>query len=111
MNKQLNVILTPTAKEHLSKLTNNEKAIQLGVKKSGCSGFSYVTKVIDIANNVEQLLFKVQGISFMILEKDLLAFENCIMDYKKEGLNYKLIFDNPNALNHCGCGESFGLNF
>ena len=29
------------------------------------------------------------------------------VDYVKQGLNYKFIFNNPNQTGQCGCGESF----
>ena len=31
------------------------------------------------------------------------------VDYVREGINSLLKFDNPNAKDYCGCGESFNL--
>jgi iron-sulfur cluster assembly protein len=110
MLNKFNIILTPNALSHFQKITNGEKAIRLGLKKSGCSGYSYVMNTADLsAQEPQELLIPIQKIPFLVQQKDLNSFENCIVDYKKEGLNYKLIFDNPNAINHCGCGESFSL--
>jgi iron-sulfur cluster assembly protein len=31
------------------------------------------------------------------------------VDIRREGLSVRLRFDNPNSVQTCGCGESFGL--
>jgi iron-sulfur cluster assembly protein len=32
------------------------------------------------------------------------------VDYVKQGLNYKFVFNNPNQTGQCGCGESFTVD-
>lgn len=110
-SKNLTVLLTQSGKSHLEKITKNNEALVLGLKKSGCSGYSYnLSTSKDDIIDPSLLKFNVQNVNFYIKEEHISAFDNCIIDYKKEGLNYKLVFDNPNAYNHCGCGESFNLN-
>lgn len=110
MNKQLSIILTPAAKDHFKRITKENHAIKLSLKKSGCSGFAYSMDVaaVEDLSHYDQL-FQVQDIKFIVPDNAIKAFENCIIDYKREGLNSKVVFDNPNAFNHCGCGESFAL--
>jgi iron-sulfur cluster assembly protein len=35
---------------------------------------------------------------------------NTEIDYVKEGVNGVVRFNNPNAVNECGCGESFSVS-
>lgn len=112
MEKKLSIILTEKAKNHFEKLINKNFIIDLSIKKSGCSGASYkmnTIKLEDIVLSQDKKIHKIQNIPFLINDNDIDFFENCILDYKKEGLNFKLVFDNPNTQNHCGCGESFSL--
>lgn len=112
MEKKPSIILTEKAKQHFEKITNNNIIIDLSINKSGCSGSAYNMKTIkleDITKSKNHRIHKIQNIPFLMNDEDIDSFENCILDYKKEGLNFKLVFDNPNTQNHCGCGESFAL--
>lgn len=110
MNNLLTVILTENARKHFSKLLKEKQALLIGLKKSGCAGFTYTLEVQNLENyNSELKEYTIQGVPFLVKEADISAFNDTIIDYKKEGLNYRLTFDNPNAYNQCGCGESFAL--
>jgi Fe-S cluster assembly iron-binding protein IscA len=37
------------------------------------------------------------------------VLQGTTVDYVREGLNFLLKFENPNAQDHCGCGESFNI--
>lgn len=106
----MSLFLTESAKKHFSKLTQDDKSIQLSLKKSGCSGFSYSLNIVKKEESTEGFeLFNFQSIPFLISSKDMQALNNLVIDYQNQGLNQKLIFDNPNTMNECGCGESFSL--
>lgn len=106
----LNIIFSPEVISHFKKITNSSSLIRIGLEKSGCSGYKYI---LSIDNNKElkseEQLFLINDLSFIVNKNDLPYFNNCILSLKKEGLNQKIVFDNPNAMNHCGCGESFNL--
>ena len=83
--------------------------LQLGVKKSGCSGFKYV---IDFTNEVETdaIVQRIDTDLSIIINKQSLPYLSGIhLDLLKEGLNEKLQFINPNGKDVCGCGESFSI--
>ncbi len=104
------IILTENAKNHFNKLINDNNAISLELKNSGCSSFKYVLNITEQTEMKDkQKIYKFQGIPFIINEIDLRAFNNMIIDYQKDGINNKIVFDNPNTINECGCGESFSL--
>jgi iron-sulfur cluster assembly protein len=84
-------------------------AIKLGVRRAGCSGYEYVidfTKEIN-AENISIAL----GLGQLLISKSDLEnyLEGMHIDYVQDGLNVGLKFENPNAENYCGCGESFNL--
>lgn len=99
------ILLTSQAEEYFSKKINQEKAIQIRLKRSGCSGHSYVLNIVE--KTPDNIMLR--SIPFDILDEDKSILNNVLIDVKKEGLNSKIVFENPQAFNHCGCGESFSL--
>jgi len=82
--------------------------LRLGVKKSGCANFKYVVELADDWQSLEEI-FESQGIQLGIKTEHLPYLKDLILDWVKEGLNETLEFKNPNAVAHCGCGESFAV--
>jgi iron-sulfur cluster assembly accessory protein len=107
------IVLTQAAKAHilayLAKKTDS-KGIRFSVKKTGCSGLSYVIDYIDVVHP-EDMTFPLDDCYVMCLDKKSYPFLNGTeVDYIKQGLNYQFVFRNPNQTGQCGCGESFTVN-
>jgi len=91
---------------------NKPIGIRVGVKKAGCSGYEYVLEhVFENSQREHDLVFSFDEINVIV---DKVIYEKflkggTVMDFRKEGLNEGLAFDNPNVGNQCGCGESFTL--
>lgn len=103
------ITLTQAAADRMSTfLANRGKGIgvRLGVKTSGCSGMAYVMEFVDDLND-DDAVFEERGVKVIIDPKSLLYLDGTEVDYGKEGLNEGFKFNNPNAKNECGCGESF----
>lgn len=96
--------VTDTAKEYLNSIRNG-KSIKLGIKNSGCNGYAYVLDLID--KNDTDLVFNT--IPFAVDESSFKGLNECEIDYQKDGFSSKIVFNNPNVVNSCGCGESFSL--
>lgn len=105
------VKITPDALAQLKTLAETDGAgkagVRLGVKGGGCSGFSYVLEFDDERegdNVIEQ-----DGVRVMMDKKSTIYLKGIVLDYRA-GLQGKgFVFQNPNATNTCGCGESFSV--
>lgn len=82
--------------------------LSLGVKVSGCSGFSYVLGYAD-EQAENETIFEQFGVKVLVKEDDLDKLEGIELDYAKEGINEAFKFRNPNATGECGCGKSFSV--
>ena len=82
--------------------------LRVGVKTSGCSGYSYV---IDYADEISKNdhVFEQNGAKVVVDSESLSFLEGTTLDYRREGLNQVFRFINPNVKDQCGCGESFSV--
>ncbi|MDP6190782.1 MAG: iron-sulfur cluster assembly protein IscA, partial [Gammaproteobacteria bacterium] len=99
------------AADHVSRYLSNRGqglGVRLGVRTTGCSGMAYVLEFVDeIAEQDE--VFESRGVKVVIDPKSMVYLNGTELDYVKEGLNEGFQFNNPNAKNECGCGESFNV--
>ncbi|MBS0286183.1 MAG: iron-sulfur cluster assembly accessory protein [Proteobacteria bacterium] len=96
----------------LEKASKKPMGIRVGVKKAGCSGYEYVLEYAYPENQKPvDYAFTVDEITVLVDKEIYLKFfkGGTVMDFRKEGINEGLQFDNPNVGNQCGCGESFTL--
>jgi iron-sulfur cluster assembly protein len=104
------IILTDDATRHVvSYLKKHETScgIRLSVKKTGCSGLSYVVDYVD-APLPEDITMQLDHDYLICVDKSSFPYlKGMQVDYVKQGLNSKFVFDNPNQTGQCGCGESF----
>lgn len=107
------IIVSDAAKRHLLQYLNKEqvyRGVRLSVKKTGCSGLSYV---IDYLTNFDEkdLVEPLSAVYNLYIDKLSYPFiKGVYIDYVTEGLISKLVFKNPNQTGQCGCGESFTVD-
>ena len=82
--------------------------IRIGVKPTGCSGFSYILEFVDVPE-LDDNEYKFENFSVFVDHKSLLYVSGLEIDYKKVELNEGFEFMNPNEKARCGCGESFTI--
>jgi iron-sulfur cluster assembly protein len=82
--------------------------LRLGIKKVGCSGWTYV---FDFADEVrpEDATFEAHEAKLVIDAESLAAIDGAVLDFRKEGLREAFKVENPNVEATCGCGESFSV--
>jgi len=81
--------------------------LRLGVSGGGCSGLSYKIEFSEPKPNDNVL--EMSNVKILIDPKSAIYLKGIVLDFK-DGLNGKgFVFDNPNAKNTCGCGESFSI--
>ena len=102
---------TPSAIKHIKKILGRlgEKSFRLSVKRSGCSGFSYVVDYIT-SSPPGDLQFPIDSDLVVFVEpRSFPMLKGTHIDYVQKGLTGKLKFINPNQIASCGCGESFSI--
>jgi len=103
------VSLTPTAQEEVRRLLVEEGAagLRLGIKGGGCSGLSYLLEFTDEREG--DTVIEESGFKVFLDRKSTIYLSGIVLDFQS-GLNGRgFVFDNPQASNTCGCGESFSL--
>ena len=106
------VSMTDAAIKHVRKQLekNTEMAgIRLGVKKSGCSGFKYDIEFVEAALDGDIAIQAADDVTLYVAGDAANFVKGTEIDFSKEGLNSTIKFNNPNAKDLCGCGESFSV--
>lgn len=79
--------------------------LRLAVVGGGCSGLSY--KIEFSAPKERDNVIDLNDVKIFIDPKSSIYLKGITLDFR-DGLNGKgFVFENPNAKNTCGCGESF----
>lgn len=85
-------------------------AVRLSVEPAGCSGFGYRVDPAPAIRD-DDAVFESRGIRIVVDRASLPHVQGTTIDMAQAGLARRLRFDNPNAAQTCGCGESFGLRY
>ncbi len=104
------VTLTPKAIEMVKDAMTRENmtgyGIRVGVVGGGCSGFQY-SMDFENAERDGDLVVEQDGIKLYVDPMSSMYLQGVTVDYVVglQGAGFK--FNNPNARNTCGCGQSF----
>lgn len=111
VSPSLAVTLSPQACKYIKEKIQQRKkgiGVRLAVKMAGCSGLKYVFDYVE-NQDPEDYCFTTldQSIAVYVDKKSYPFVKGTEIDYIFEKFNSRLIFNNPNVKNACGCGESF----
>jgi iron-sulfur cluster assembly protein len=110
--EKIGVSFTDAAIAHVIKSMEKRggaKGLRLGVKKTGCSGYSYVVDYVDTLQESDTAFTVASNLTVFIDKSSLPFLQGVKVDYLREGLNGMFKFSNPNEKGSCGCGESFTI--
>ncbi len=87
---------------------NGKKALRVGIKRGGCSGYSYVLELAD-APKAHDIVLEEKGARLFIDGASAEQLDGAEIDYvdSLQGAGFKI--KNPQATKGCGCGNSFGM--
>lgn len=104
------IMLTKSAAERVRTFLDKDGGLglRLGVKKMGCSGWAYTVNLADDIRE-DDIVFENEGVKVVVSPDSLGFIDGSEIDFVSEGLGMTFKFNNPNATEECGCGESFTI--
>jgi iron-sulfur cluster assembly protein len=106
----VSIKLTESAANRVNHFLAQEgrKALRLGVRQTGCSGWAYTVQLDDQVSP-DDIVYEDHGIKVIIDPESHPYLAGSEIDFVADGLNRTFQFNNPNATDECGCGESFTI--
>ncbi|XOV88019.1 MAG: HesB/IscA family protein [Pseudomonadota bacterium] len=106
------ISVTPAAQKHFRDqlARSGARGVRISLKESGCSGFKYEIEEVDAPAPSDIAIKLPNDVVVCFRPADAVALRGTEIDYTIEGLNRNLKIQNPNAVDACGCGESFNID-
>jgi iron-sulfur cluster assembly protein len=82
--------------------------VRVGVTNGGCAGMSYTMDYAEAAGPLDEVV-EDRGVRIFIDPKAILFLLGTEMDFVRDKLAARFVFNNPNQTAACGCGESVTL--
>ncbi len=103
------VSLTPAAESEVRRLLLEEgkPGLRLGIKGGGCSSLSYKLEFTDEEEGDTVIDF--DGFKIFLDRKSTIYLSGITLDFQAGLQGRGFVFQNPQATNTCGCGESFSI--
>lgn len=106
------ITITDSAKEKIKDILyeegNPDLSLRTFVQGGGCSGFSYGF-TLDELQNEDDFTIPLDEFKILIDAMSMQYLQGAEIDYKEELMGSSFTVKNPNAVNTCGCGSSFGV--
>ena len=83
-------------------------AVRVGVKNGGCAGMAYTMEYADQVGPLDEVI-EDKGVRILIDPKAVMFLIGTEMDFVREKLGARFVFNNPNQTAACGCGESVSI--
>src|SRR5215475_10795498 len=106
------VRLTDAAATRIREIMANAEGgiqgVRVGVTNGGCAGMSYTMDYADAARPLDEII-EDKGVKIFVEPKAILFLIGTEMDFVREKLGARFVFNNPNQTAACGCGESVSI--
>jgi len=84
------------------------QGVRVGVTNGGCAGMNYTMDCAEAAAPLEEVV-EDKGVKVFIEPKAILFLIGTEIDFVREKLGARFVFNNPNQTAACGCGESVAI--
>jgi iron-sulfur cluster assembly protein len=95
-------------REIIAQSNGAHSGVRVGVVNGGCAGMSYTMDYADQAQAFEEVV-EDKGVKVFIDPKAIMFLIGTEMDFVREKLAARFVFNNPNQTAACGCGESVSI--
>ncbi len=95
-------------REIVEKADGKYLGVRVGVTNGGCAGMSYTMDYAEAAQPMEEVV-EDKGVKIFIDPKALMFLLGTEVDFVREKLGARFVFNNPNQTAACGCGESVSI--
>lgn len=106
------VRLTDAAARRIHEIMANAEGkyegVRVGVTNGGCAGMSYTMDYAERAGPLDEVI-EDRGVKIFVDPKAIMFLLGTEMDFVREKLGARFVFNNPNQTAACGCGESVTL--
>ena len=82
--------------------------LRVGIKVGGCAGMTYTMEYAEKVEPADELV-EDKGVRVLIDPKAILFLLGTEMDFVRDKLAARFVFNNPNQTSACGCGESVSI--
>ena len=95
-------------REIMAKSDRPVVGLRIGVKNGGCAGMEYTMEWAEDQKPFDEVV-EDKGVRVLIDAKAMMFLLGTEMDYQISTLKSGFVFNNPNQVSACGCGESVQL--
>ncbi len=103
------ITLTPVAIAKVKEILSERKedaGLRIAITGGGCSGFQY-QMTLDREPVADDRILEIDGLKVFVDARSVPYLTGTQIDYVDGENGSGFAFDNPNAKNTCGCGETF----
>ena len=79
--------------------------LRVGVKKGGCAGMEYTFEIARAVGKGDEVVTE-KDATVIVDAKAVLFLLGTELDFKTDRFSSTFVFNNPNQVSACGCGES-----
>ena len=95
-------------REIMAKSEKPMAGLRIGVKNGGCAGMEDTLEWAEDQKPFDEVV-EDKGVKVLVDAKAMMFLLGTEMDYQTSALKSGFVFNNPNQVSACGCGESVQL--